>query len=63
MKDDEIIKQYLPIDEMEQKRFPDKFWMLGACLSIKKDWPNKYYDNPSVEEVIVFCKDINFYKT
>ena len=37
------LQEYLPTEEMENKRYPDRAWFWGICFATIPDWANEYH--------------------
>ena len=37
------IQKYLPIDEMDEGRYPNKKYFWGVVFTVEPEWATKYY--------------------
>ena len=44
VKNDELLKEYLPHDEMCDKKFTDKEFFWGLAFTLRPSWANTYFD-------------------
>lgn len=44
VKDDPLVRDYMPFEEMEKDRMPDKDFFWGLLFTLRPIWANSYYD-------------------
>ena len=42
-KDNEAVQEYLPMDEMDQGRYPDRMFVWGILYTLNYDWAEGLY--------------------
>ena len=45
MKHDKEVRKYLPANEMDLGKFPDKNFFLGVISTVRQDWCQKFKDD------------------
>ena len=44
VKHKEKLRQYLPVEEMDEGIYPDRIWFWGLCFTLLPFWANSYYE-------------------
>ena len=44
VKDDPVLKEYLPTDEMDEGRYPNKEWFWGILCTVIPEYANAFID-------------------